>query len=81
MRDQYLRILEALRRPGGNTTVEMQRSLNIVDVRKRISELRQMGYSILDEKEPNAESGTHKRYWLDEMPRVQEEFFKEASNG
>lgn len=76
MKPQHNRILEALRQSGGSTTVQMQRELNIVDVRKRISELRQMGYFIRDSKEPNATSGSHKRYCLEEGTTSAEDFRK-----
>lgn len=61
MRDQYERILDGLRRPGGICSNE----LGITDFRKRVSELRGMGYRILDRWEDSTNGGRHKAYWLE----------------
>lgn len=48
---------------GGITNIEAMTELKICDFRKRVSELRTMGYNIVDMWEQH-EGGRHKRYFL-----------------
>lgn len=48
---------------GGISNIEAMSELKICDFRKRVSELRAIGYDIVDMWEPH-EGGRHKRYFL-----------------
>ena len=67
MTRQQNQIIEFIRANGSMTGNDAVYTLKMMDYRKRISELRQMGYDIPDIWEPH-EGGKHKRYFLGGEP-------------
>ena len=65
MTPQQAAVMAHMTEHGSITVMEGVRALDMVDVRKRISELRRLGVDIVDINEPNADGrGQHKRYFL-----------------
>jgi len=65
MTNQQKAIIEHIKAHGSITNIEAMKALGMCDFRKRISELKRLGYDIVDILEPNTNNHCyHKRYFL-----------------
>jgi len=69
MTTQQKQIIDHIKAHGSITNIEAMKQLGMCDFRKRISELRGLGYKITDILEPNTNNHCyHKRYFLEGEP-------------
>ena len=69
MTNQQKQIIAHMKTYGSITNIEAMRELGMCDFRKRISELRKLGYDIVDIQEANTNNYCyHERYFLKGEP-------------